>query len=359
MAPWKASLCVFEFTSILCLLYIVILSQGFQEWLSAFLGAFQIVFSLMSALQAFASSAPLVTRFDAVQLTCHRRRPRCAEVSSYRLPPSSQWNRRSSSSEDNDDIEVDSSSPVNDAGRSKRSGGPRPQSSPPESIPPLFVEDYNQNMWNSADVSKVFSPLQPDEEELLREKLPRRIAEFLIDRAGDATRLRQPRQASDNSFMGRMLSNLPPDTPDWDDPVNEEYRDYVYVTTVGPPSFRRQNSSVLGGGDGLPEPDEDGLIGRPYTTTDGEPVIRPVDSPDRLDRRWSQPRLVSLFVGEVNSIDEQASRLVYSILGILSFAFVLKLIFAVISFFLSFTFSFFAIFALSAGLFVLFFLFRF
>lgn len=313
----------------------------------------------MSVSQAFAASVPLATRFDTVQWICRRQRTRLAEVAPCRMPPSLQWTRRSSSANDDNDVEVDSNRSVDDAGRRERRSDPRPRRAPSESIPPLFVEDYSQNMWQSADVSKAFSPLQSDEEELLREKLPRRVAEFLIDRADDAARLRQPRQTSDSSVLGRMLSNLPPDTPDWDDPVNTEYSDYVYVTTTGPPSFRRKGSSVFGGGDGLPDPDEDGLIGKPYVNTEGEPVIRPPDRPDRLDRRWSQPRLVSLFVGEVDSIDEQASRLMMSIFGILAFSFLLKLIFAVISFFLSFTFSFFAIFALSAGLFVLFFLFRF
>lgn len=300
----------------------------------------------------FATPAPLQSgavgsgQFRGVQLSCMtQRRPRNCDVArAAKTRPSTRIRLQTSQQ------------PPGKDGAGVDDEEPRPRREPPRREPPLFVDDYNQAFWDSADVSSAFAPLRPEEEAVLRARLPRRLAEFLIDRAGDAARLRQPRQASDRSFVGQMLSNLPPDTPDWEDPVNAEYRDYVYVTTVGPPSFRRKGSSVLGGSDGLPDPDENGLIGRPYVSADGQPVIRPPDRPNRI---WSQPRLVSLFVGEVDSIDEQASNVFNGILAIIAFSFFLKVVFGVISFFLSFTFSFFAIFALSAGLFVLFFFLRF
>lgn len=230
--------------------------------------------------------------------------------------------------------------------------------------PPLFADDSLEQLWDSTDAESIFSPLRDEEEAILREKLPRRLAEFFIDRAGDAARLRTPRTPSDTSFVGRLLSDMPPETPDWEDAVNDEYRDYVYVTTTGPPtgSYRwRKGSALFGGNDGLPDPDPaTGMIGTAFVGPDGQQVIRPVTDPAKQRANQStEPRLVSLFVGQVNSIDEQAARLGYGALAILAVWFILKLVFAVISFFLSFTFSFFAIFALSAGLFVLFFFIRF
>lgn len=230
--------------------------------------------------------------------------------------------------------------------------------------PPLFADDAMEQLWDSTDTDSIFSPLRDEEEAILREKLPRRLAEFFIDRAGDAARLRTPRTPSDTSFVGRLLSDMPPETPDWEDAVNDEYRDYVYVTTTEPPtgSYRwRRGSALFGGNDGLPDLDPaTGMIGSAFVGPDGQQVIRPVTDPAKqpVDRS-TEPRLVSLFVGQVNSIDEQAARLGYGALAILAVWFILKLVFAVISFFLSFTFSFFAIFALSAGLFVLFFFIRF
>lgn len=228
---------------------------------------------------------------------------------------------------------------------------------PPDRLPPLFVDDEQRGYWKAVDVGETFAPIRPDEEALLREKVPERIANFLLARADDAVRLRTPRSGSDNSFMGQLLSDLPPDVPDWDAPLNAEYRDYVYVTTTGPPSFRRKGSSLFGGGDGLPDPDRDGFVGNPFVDSAGEPEIKPGRDPTVKSR--ADPRLMSLFIGQVDSIDEQAGRTGYAILAMVSLWFLLKLFFGIISFFLSFTFSFFAIFALSAGIFVLFFFLRF
>lgn len=314
--------------------------------------------------------APSPPRLSVCQ-TAHRQlspplrrgRPNRSATNTDRLTPSSSAARFPDPFNTNNKArETQSSS--SSSFSSSTSAPSRPDDDDLNNDPPLFADDAMEQLWDATDADSIFSPLREQEEAILREKLPRRLAEFFIDRAGDAARLRQPRTQSDTTFVGRLLSDMPPETPDWEDPVNDEYRDYVYVTTTEPPSgsYRwRRGSALFGGNDGLPDPDPvTGMIGSPFVGPDGQEVIRPVTDPNRqgVDRS-TDPRLVSLFVGQVNSIDEQASRLGYGALAILAVWFILKLVFAVISFFLSFTFSFFAIFALSAGLFVLFFFIRF
>lgn len=227
--------------------------------------------------------------------------------------------------------------------------------------PSLFAPEEQESrdpFWKRVDVSETFSPLRPEEEEALREKIPAPVANFLIRRANDAVRLRSPPAPEDDSFTARLMRDLPPDTPDPNAEENLPFRDYVYTTSSGAPSFRRRGSSLFGGGDGLPDPGEDGLVGEPLDPDDPEAV----DDIDPNDRWAGAPhrekRVLSLFVGQYDSVDEQAARLGYGVLSLFALWIILKLVFAVVSFFLSFTFSFLAIFALSAGIFVTFFLLR-
>lgn len=244
----------------------------------------------------------------------------------------------------------------------------KPSSKPTDDLPPnyrdppLFVDEkVGQRSWrslNEVDVTATFAPLRDDEAAALRRALPAPIANFFLARADDAVRLRGPADPSDNSVVGRLLNDLPPDVPDWEAAVNAEYADYTYVTATGPPSFRRKGSALFGGGDGLPDPGPDGLVGVPYDESEDvrqgvEPLVKEGDPPNK------QARELSLFVGQVDSVDEQASRTGYSILAVLGLLVLIKIILAFVSFFVSFTFSFLAIFALSAGIFVVFFLLRF
>lgn len=206
----------------------------------------------------------------------------------------------------------------------------------------LFSESES-SLWDNLEVSRALEPLTEEEKQKLRSRLPTKLANFLIRRADAAVRLRDTK-GGDDSFLGQFLSDLPPDVPDWDNPANAEYRDYVYETTTGPPSFRRQGSSIFGGGDGAPDlkdmPNSEGFVD----------VTNGVTFPKQV---------VSLFVGNVDSIDEQAAKVGYTLLALFLVLIVAKIIFALISFFVSFTFSFFSIFALSAGIFVVFYLFKF
>lgn len=216
---------------------------------------------------------------------------------------------------------------------------PSPSPPPERQTRSLFTDEEDVAFWNSIDVAKAFGPITDAEKAALREKLPRRVAEFLIRRA-DAAIAQRTAQPSDATFIGRMLNDLPPDVTDWERPENAEFRDYVYETATGPPAFRRRGSSLFGGGDGLADvEDRSNVVG------------------ENGERKGNM--VYSLFVGNVGSVDEQASRVGYSLLVVAAAYILFKLIMAVVSFFVSFTFSFLAIFALSAGIFVVFFLLRF
>lgn len=322
---------------------------------------------------AFTSAIPvtLPCRFShALQVSCKRRRPPLRTPLRTPKPSTSQptalfaangqpfslFQHDDDERTDNEEHQHDQHDQMNDDD-AYDSAIPDNMPPPPERLPPLFVDERTNSFWKSVDTDDSFAPIRPEEEAVLRERIPKRFANFLLARADDAVRLRSPRSRADNSFIGQLLNELPPDTPDWDSPVNAEYRDYVYVTTTGPPSFRRKGSSLFGGGDGLPDLDDQGLVGDPYVDHQGDPVIRPAQPPGASPA--SHPRLMSLFVGQVDSIDEQAGRTGYALLAVFALWISLKLFFGIISFFLSFTFSFFAIFALSAGIFVLFFFLKF
>lgn len=212
---------------------------------------------------------------------------------------------------------------------------------PPDLRKSLFVNEEQVAFWNSLDTKSAFGPLTEEEKARLREKLPRRLAEFLIRRADDAVEQRDAIH-TDKTFFGRLFKDMPPDVPDQDSEDNEEFKDYVYESTLGPPSYRRRGSSLFGGGDGLPDVED---VSGKTEIVEGKKVAR--------------KNIWSLFVGNVNSVDEQASKVGYSLLVLVAAFVLFRVLVAFVSFFVSFTFSFFAIFALSAGIFVVFFLLRF
>lgn len=212
-----------------------------------------------------------------------------------------------------------------------------------EGRPRLFVDDDRRAFWNDIDVSKTFGPITEEEKAVLREKLPEKVARFLIRRSEDAVNTREGIR-SDGSFLGSFLKDLPSDVTDWEDEEEAEYKGYVYETTTGPPSYRRKGSSLFGGGDGLPDVDD---ISNAYQ--------HDIDGGDE----GQVTTKMNLFVGNPHSIDERASQVGYTLLVLLGGLIIFKVLIAFISFFVSFTFSFVAIFALSAGIFVVFFLLRF
>lgn len=203
----------------------------------------------------------------------------------------------------------------------------------------LFVDGDTGPFWDNVNVSTAMGPLTDEEKATLRDRLPKRVAEFLIKRAEDATDVRN--NTGERSLLKTL--DLAPEVPEWDDD-DDEYKDYVYDSVGGVPQFRRQGNAFFGGSDGLPD--------IPDTSNIDANVI---DVGEGADKN----RVQSLFVGNVNSVDERAAQIGYSVVGLCLFLLLFKIITAVVSFFVSFTFSFLAIFALSAGIFVVFFVLRF
>ncbi len=110
---------------------------------------------------------------------------------------------------------------------------------------------------------------------------------------------------------------------------------------------------------------------------DGEPERQngTISSTTRAQRRPAPPRTASLtafplrapststptslFVGRESEAETQARQVGYAALAVVLLLALFRIVGAFLTFFVSFTFSFLAIFALSAGLFVVFVLFRF
>lgn len=283
--------------------------------------------SLHYAQLAFAASYPLrrTTLLRPFPTTLSvRRRPRAPQVNKLRarIQQFSEWSAKQESKADE-----------NSEDRIEREQVDDDDDFVYEDI---FVNEDERSFWQDLDVKTALQPITEEEKEKLREKLPLRVANFLIRRAEGVEKLRE--QGADESFFGKLLQDLPPDLPEDDD---DEYSDYVFETVAGPPAFRRRGTSILGGGDGLPDVEDNSM------------------DADTIDVGKGPPKnVMSMFVGRVGSIDEQASMVGYGLLALFALLLLVKIFFAFISFFVSFTFSFFAIFALSAGIFMVFFLFR-
>lgn len=220
----------------------------------------------------------------------------------------------------------------------------------PESKSPFVDEDDTQrgSFWERFKEQTTLTPLTEEEKQILREKLPGSVASFLIRRADDVAELRDaPSEKSE--FLRKAFKDIPPDVIDWEAEweAGGEYSDYLYETVTGPPQFRRKGTRLFGGGDGLP----DELPDAPKNEEDGDEDEDDLERPTR--------KLMSLFVGNVGGIDEQAASLGYIFAGLFGVWILFKIVAAIVSFFVSFTFSFFAIFALSAGIFMVFFFLRF
>lgn len=195
--------------------------------------------------------------------------------------------------------------------------------------PPLFVAD---DAGFDFDALPLSAPLTPDERAAVLRALPRPIARFLIRRADEA------------------YSPPPSASPSGDAAA----------------ARARRASSWLGKG-GV---DEDAWY-RDYIRDDYGKIDqfgRPVETEEREveDVYAERPRLdglregeVALFAGAPGDGTDTREQVGYGVAGVLVALIALKVILAFVQFFVSFTFSFLAIFALSAGVFVFFFLLRF
>lgn len=221
--------------------------------------------------------------------------------------------------------------PASNPEQSSSDSNPRPNS--PQN---LFVNgDEQRRFINSLDINTAFNPLTPEEKQKLREKLPKQVAEFLIRRADAAVEQRDLfKKGKGKGIWGTLLEDLEPEVIDWESQSNDEFSDYVYDSVAQKPGFVRRGSRLFGGGDGVVQ-------------------VSKEDTEEGTKGTWS------LFVGNPSGINEQASKVGYGVLALLVALLLFKVVIALVSFFVSFTFSFFAIFALSAGIFVVFFLLRF
>lgn len=270
-----------------------------------------------------------------------RRRPRVQLVKTRRILPSA-----STSNDTNPPLSSESNNRAEKAVDVEVS--PESDGEPPKAKSPFVDEDDTQRgkFWERFQEQTTLTPLTEEEKQILREKLPGPMASFLIRRADDAAELRDaPSEKSE--FLRKAFKDIPPDVIDWEVEweAGGEYSDYLYETATEPPQFRRKGTKLFGGGDGLPDelpdaPKKDG-------DDDGDELGRPTR------------KLMSLFVGNVGGIDEQAASLGYIFAGLFGVWILFKIVAAIVSFFVSFTFSFFAIFALSAGIFMVFFFLRF
>lgn len=205
-------------------------------------------------------------------------------------------------------------------------------STPHACEPPLFVAD---DAGFDFDALPLSAPLTPDERAAVLRALPRPIARFLIRRADEA------------------YSPPPSVSPSGDAAA----------------ARARRASSWLGKG-GV---DEDAWY-RDYIRDDYGKIDefgRPVEREKREEREVEEvyaekPRLdglregeVALFAGAPGDGTDTREQVGYGVAGVLVALIALKVILAFVQFFVSFTFSFLAIFALSAGVFVFFFLLRF
>ena len=158
------------------------------------------------------------------------------------------------------------------------------------------IDSYFRRPWDDPDSPGKdipTEPLNPEQEESIRSRLPRKIAEFVIRRAS-----RTNREAE------AVKSRLERETSESiDEELEREYEEYVYET-------------------------------------------------DNNVRE-------SLFVREESEAEKEAKQAGYGVLAVLGLIVLVKVAASLVGFFVSFTFSFLAIFALSAGIFMVFVLFRF
>lgn len=243
-----------------------------------------------------------------------------------------------------------------------------------EEEPPLFApESRAEAFWASAAESvSLERPLTEEERERLMEKLPASIAKFLIRRADEAVVMsKDGEDDSDDVFSKRRerliararawLGNSPMDEPD-----EELYKDFMYETVDRDqtPLWAQREVAKNGppGGDDLVESDGADENSQENSSV-GRSASQNFDSDDQMNISGNAAaiatKMVSMFRGSPSDPKEQAQLLIYAISGLIVLVICLKIALAFVQFFVSFTFSFLAIFALSAGIFVFFYVLRF
>lgn len=211
--------------------------------------------------------------------------------------------------------------------------------------PPLFVDTSGPLDLDSVSLR---APLTPEERAAVLRTLPRPVARFLIRRADEALSGEDSAETGGNGDRAAQLRKLR--ARRWlragdatgakgeegkdGDAVDEDdwYREYVR--------------------DGM----DDGVMDEFGRAVEG-PVFAPTPRVEGVERPLEGE--VAVFAGGPTDAPEQAQTLAYGAISFVVAAIAFKILFAFLQFFVSFTFSFFAIFALSAGIFVFFFLLKF
>lgn len=236
--------------------------------------------------------------------------------------------------------------------------------------PTIFApESRAQALWASvAERVSLDRPFSAEEQERLMQKLPAPIAKFLIRRAEEAVMPTDDGSDNRDEIFSRRRERLIARAKAWlghfpmDEPDESAFDEYMYETVDmdKTPVWSHQDGSSdnstrerddRNGGD----PDADKSVGRRASSNS--------ESGNQADSSGGvasvATRMVSIFRGSPTSAKEQSQLLAAAIVGLAVLAICLKIALAFAQFFLSFTFSFLAIFALSAGIFVFFYIIRF
>jgi hypothetical protein len=230
----------------------------------------------------------------------------------------------------------------------------------PRAEQPIFAPDSAADaFWAEVtDNGALDRPLTQSEQDELLERFPGPIARFLIRRANQVLKSDEDvrRRRSERGTLGSIMNaNEPPEPEE----VGEDwYQDYVFETLDersdprAASRFRNRASNTV---DTAGNSAEDERFADPLAEEETDVMM---DS-NGTAVKVRKTKVVSLFAGSPEDASEQAQLVGYAIAGLLLLILALKLIFAFLQFFVSFTFSFVAIFALSAGIFVFFVLLRF
>jgi hypothetical protein len=224
----------------------------------------------------------------------------------------------------------------------------------PRAERPLFAPDSSaDDFWAAVTENGTLDrPLTESEEEEVLKRFPGPIARFLIRRANQVLTNEEEikKRRGSRGVIGPLMNERGSQEPEQ---VGEDwYKDYVFETLddrSNPFDRQYQNrtresdeeTEATGGGVASSDGDGDSNVNNDGTIAPGK------------------TRILSMFTGSPDDAGEQAQLVGYALAGLFLMILAFKLLLAFVQFFVSFTFSFFAIFALSAGIFVFFYLLRF
>lgn len=186
-----------------------------------------------------------------------------------------------------------------------------------------FVEDKDE-FWNDIDIME--KPLTQKEKDALMKKLPAPIARFIVKRA----------QGTEKESRKGFLEAF--------DDINPVYDDESYSYEPNWDKRLRPNSQI----DDAEVWDPDKGLNTADLQEDENGKIKP--------RKKTR---LGLFMGKMDENKRKAEDVGLAVIGLVFLIIGGKLFFSLVSFFLRFSFSFLAIFALSAGIFFVFYLLNF